>query len=167
MAVTIVATAKSTTANSYVTLAEAEAYILGRTGNTTWDAASNDTKNRALVESTNRLETEEYRGSQTTTTQRLQWPRMGLVDKAGNGLDDDTIPRLMKEATYELALALVNGDIEMKDSGLEAFNNVKIGPMDVTPNHARRAGTIPQAVRRLLSDFWLGRSGMNIPIVRG
>jgi len=167
MAVTIVATAKSTTANSYVTLAEAEAYITGRTGNATWDAASTDTKNRALVESTNRLEQEEYDGVQTTTTQRLQWPRDGLVDKAGNGYDKDVIPRPVKEATHEMALALVNGDLELKDTGLEGYKNIKIGPMDVTPNNSRRAGTLPTAVKRLLSYLRLGSSDMNVHTVRG
>ena len=48
MALTIIATAKATNANSYVTLAEADAYLEGRLAVTNWDAASDDSKNRAL-----------------------------------------------------------------------------------------------------------------------
>ncbi len=57
MAVTVIATAKSSSANSYVTLAETDTYFEGRLDVTSWTgAATDDIKNRAIVMATGRLE---------------------------------------------------------------------------------------------------------------
>jgi hypothetical protein len=171
MAVSIDATAKGANANSYVTLAEAETYMEGRLDNATWDGESNDNKNRALVMGTNvmgtnRLEQEEYEGVPTTSTQRLKWPRMGLLDDDGYSYDEDTVIRPIKEALYELALALINGELDLKDTGLEGFENVAVGPLNVTPRASRRAGHLPQQVIRLLRDLWIPHGGISVPVVR-
>jgi hypothetical protein len=128
MAVTVVATAKATNANSYVSVADADTYFEGRLNASGWESsATADEKNRAVVMATNRLEQEEYHGTPTSSTQRLLWPRSGLSDDDGRSYDQDTIPRPVEEATYELALALLNGETELKDTGLEGFNRAKVG----------------------------------------
>ena len=166
MAVTIVATAKSASANSYVTLAEAEAYFVGRSGTTSWDNETTDNKNRALVTATNRLEQVDYHGTPTDSSQRLKWPRVGTYDLDGRYHDQDTIPRPIQEATYEVALALVNGDLELKDSGLEGFRSTKVGPLAVEPYHGYEAGSLPRQVRRLLQGLMVGMSGLTVRVSR-
>ena len=52
MAATINATLKSATANSYVTLAEADAYFETVPSSTNWDDKTDDQKNRALISAT-------------------------------------------------------------------------------------------------------------------
>ena len=58
MALAIVATAKATNANSFVTLAEAETYMESRLAVTNWDlaATTDDMKNRALRMATDQLD---------------------------------------------------------------------------------------------------------------
>jgi hypothetical protein len=81
MAITIVATAGSATANSYLTLTDANAIIEGLVEDddvTAWSSATDDQKNRALYTSTIRIDRERFLGARATDTQALQWPRTGV-----------------------------------------------------------------------------------------
>src|SRR3990167_1592520 len=168
MALTLVATAQATNANSYATVAEAEAYFDGRANATTFTAAASATMALWLVMATSRLEQERYVGTPTSSTQRLQWPRSGVRDVTGNGLDYDSsaVPRLMKEAEYELALAIGNDTALLEDTGLEGFENVAVGPLDITPRAGRRGGDLPAQVVRLLRDLRDSAIGQ-LHVVRG
>jgi len=161
------ATAKGTSSNSYVTNAEAETYFADRSGVADWVAATSAEEDDSLVTATGVLDLEEYDGFPTTTTQRLQWPRSGIVNRVHQTVDSDVIYRAVKEATFELALAIIKGEFSLSDTGLEGFRNVKVGPLDVTPNHGRRAVTLPEIVVRLLDGVRLGASGINVPARRG
>jgi hypothetical protein len=81
MAITIVATPNAANANSYLTLADAQAIIDGFVQDadvTAWATATTDQKNRALFTATQRLDRERYLGARATDTQSLQWPRTGV-----------------------------------------------------------------------------------------
>jgi len=166
MAVTVIATAKSATANSYVTLAESDTYFEGRLDVTEWTSVTDDEKNRAIVMATGRLEQEDYWGSVTDIDQALKWPRNGLTDEDGRLIDDDTIPSRIKNACQELALELLGGGVALIDTGLEGFINVKVGSLDVTPRVSRIAGTLPANVRRLLSIWHTAASDLTVHITR-
>ena len=81
MPIAINATAGDASANSYLTLADAQAIIDGFTAHadvTAWASATTDQKNRALVSATQRLDRERFLGARATDTQALQWPRTGV-----------------------------------------------------------------------------------------
>lgn len=115
MAVTIVATAGSATANSFVTLAEALAYTEGRLNASAFNT-NTDSQNRALVEAARELDRLTWRGYRADATQALSWPRTGVVDidapiDATPGVwtgqpeyDEDEIPDRVKNAQIELAV---------------------------------------------------------------
>jgi hypothetical protein len=106
MAVVIVATVGGSTSNSYVTLAEAESYMEARLNAALWDAASDDTKNRALVESTRELDVLDWDGWRTDDVQALSWPREWVVDPDdpnGDYFASNVIPQRVKDACMELA----------------------------------------------------------------
>lgn len=161
MALTIVATAKSSTANSFVTLAEAESYFEGRLATTTWDlaATTDDLKSRALKMATDQLELYEYAGSRTTQAQRLQWPRYGVSDYDGWNYDQDTIPRPIQEATYELALALTDGSFSVAPDQLSQFEQVKVGSLDIKPRGSYTAAVLPDHISRLIAHLLVGGGG--------
>lgn len=168
MALTIVATAKSSTANSYVTLAEAEAYMVGRLAVTNWDAATDDEKNRSLKMATDELEKYEYKGIRTTQAQRLQWPRYDVLDRDGWAYDQDTVPRPIKEATYELALALTDGTYEIVPNQLAQFERVRVGSLDISPRDSYQAAPLPDPIRRLIAPLLLsGGGGLQTSTERG
>jgi hypothetical protein len=136
------------TSNSYVSRTEANLYFTDRLNTEAWDAASNDVKDNALVMGTLRMDQEDYVGVRASATQNLKWPRFGVyVD--GIYQDSAAIPRQVKEATYEMALALMKDVTYFEDTGLEPYSNIKLGAMDVTPR-IRASGVLPASVERLL-----------------
>ena len=78
MAISIVATVGSASANSYVTLTQAQAFIDGLTESedvVAWGNSTDDQKNRALFSSTQRIDREKFLGARVADTQALEWPR--------------------------------------------------------------------------------------------
>jgi hypothetical protein len=107
VAATIVATLKSATANSYVTLAEANTYFETVPDSTTWDNKTDDQKNRALISATRWIDSQQYYGDRCDEDQALKWPRNNYeVDNVE--LACTAIPKDIKYAQYELARALAN-----------------------------------------------------------
>ena len=152
MAITIVATVGSATANSYLTLADANAIIEGLVEDddvTAWSSSTDDQKNRALYTSTLRIDRERFLGARVTDTQALQWPRTGVrkpdtyINTYAVGFPfrittdyftDTEIPDQVKKAQAILAVYLNNNRDGLGLSGLEDFQNVQVGSVNVTPN---------------------------------
>lgn len=112
MAVVIVATVGSASANSFVTLAQAQTYVDGRLNIDLWTAATTDSQNRALVEATRELCNRDYIGRRVDSTQVLEWPRWYAVnpDAPIGGVtyySTTIIPDRIKDATCELALQFI------------------------------------------------------------
>lgn len=162
---TLVATPKGETSNSYVTRAAAQTYFDGRFDVTAWENASDANKDRSLIMATARLEQEEYVGFRTLQEQALKWPRIGTYDDDGYHYDDDVVPEPIQQATFELALALLDGSVTLAPTGLEGFKHVQVDVLQVTPLHARRSGTLPDQVLRLLRGLRVG-TGSTVRTVR-
>jgi hypothetical protein len=118
VAVTIVATVGSASANSYVSQADATTALEGRLNSSAWTDATSDVKNRALVEAQAELQVLEWKGSRTDATQALAWPRQYVEDPDAPAdadldeapfptFDDDEIPTRVKQAQIELAFQFV------------------------------------------------------------
>ena len=112
MAVVIVATVGSASANSFITLAEADTYAEGRLNASTWDAATDDNQNRALVEATRLLSALTWEGTRVDTTQALSWPRSWAMNPdvtwfAWAYYATSAIPQRVKDATAELAIQFI------------------------------------------------------------
>ena len=75
MAATITATLSSASANSYVTLAEANTYFETVPDSTTWDDKTVDQKNRALIAATRWIDTFVFYGDRCDNGQALKFPR--------------------------------------------------------------------------------------------
>ena len=185
MAITIVATVGSATANSYVTLAEADSFVEGLTQSddvVAWGNSTDDEKNRALFSATRRIDRERFLGAKASDTQARQWPRSGVrvPDQYTNlyGLSfpnriladyytDTEIPPEVQDAQIELAVYLNNNKDGIGLSGLEDFNAVSIGNINVTPNFYGRTGVdrIPPIVDQYLKGLRIGGSA-NLSIKR-
>lgn len=160
-------------ANSYVTEAEADTYFGGRLNAGAWTSGG-ASRVPALIQAARRLDQETYRGCPVKPrigaageTQALQWPRYGVTDEGGRTYLTTAVPQVLKDAQCELALAyLVGGTSDaFADSGLEAFEKVKIGPLEVTPRATRAAGELPEVVQRLLRHV-LANTRHSVRLVR-
>ena len=148
-------------ANSYVTQAAASSYFTNRLDVAEWTAASSSDKDAALMMATARLEAESYVGYKTSFTQRLSWPRFSTYDRDDMLYASDAIPLVIQQATFELALALLREPTLLGDTGLEGFQNVKLGSLDVTPRNLA-ASQLPAFVKQLIQPVRASGSGTHV-----
>ena len=181
MAITIDATVGGASANSYLTLADAQALIDGMVENddvTAWASATDDQKNRALYSATQRLDRERFLGARATDTQALQWPRTGVrkpdtyINTYAVGFPfrittdyftDTEIPDQIKQAQVVLAVYLNNNKDGMGLSGLEDYKSVSIGSLSVTTAGASSMATgadrVPPIFERYLTGLRISGPG--------
>ena len=176
MAATIDATIKGANANSYVTLAEADAYFETVPSSTQWDNKQDDKKNRALISATRWIDSFVFYGDRCDNGQALKFPRNNYkVDDVE--LACTTIPNNIKYAQYELARLLANDTDAMTGvSGTEGnISEVKLGDIQVKYNsQSQGVGTTnnvldkyPQ-LQSYLGAYILGGSGSyQTRVVRG
>ena len=185
MAVSIDATAGGASANSYMTLAEADTFVeamISSSDVSKWTTGNDDSRNRALTAAAQRLDRERFLGARATDTQALQWPRTGVrkpdtyVNTYATGFPfrisddyftDTEIPDQVKRAQIEMAVYLKNNVDGISLSGLEDFKNVKIGDLDVTPDKTGAVGAdrVPPMFERYLTGLRISGPG-NIAIKR-
>ena len=135
MAATIDATIKGANANSYVTLAEANAYFETVPDSSTWTNKTDDQKNRSLISATRWIDSFVFLGDRCDDGQALKFPRNNYqVD--GVELSCTLIPNNIKYAQYELARALANdtGAITGTTGKDGNFSEVKLGDIQVKYN---------------------------------
>lgn len=122
-------------ANSYLSVADADSYHTDHSASSTWAAASQAVKEKAIRLATQYLDARfdgHWRGCKMSSTQSLAWPRGQAVDNEDFAYDSDTLPRRLKDVTAELALRVVTGDTLFADQSKAArvaSNSVTIGPI--------------------------------------
>lgn len=93
-------------AESYISAADADAYIQAHGGSTEWDDASADERDEALRLATQFIDNEyrgRWKGIRKKREQALAWPRYNVLDEDGYAISSDTIPKALKDATSEMA----------------------------------------------------------------
>lgn len=163
-------------ANSYTSVATADAYFTLR-GNTTWSGASTSAKQIALVEASKYI-TDTYganwRGSVTSTTQALDWPRGGVIDGDTQiQYDSDVIPTRLNEATSELAVRRIAGTDLRPDMDASAdsvsSSTVSVGGVSISETFAGVQSGAPRFLvveHRLRSLVAAGMGGSMVRVIR-
>ena len=148
------------TANSYISLADADTYHSDR-GNATWAAAASDAiRNAALIKATQWLDGQ-YRsrwvGFRKTDDQALDWPRYDAYDSDGYYLDSDSIPTRITYAQAEAALAIVDG-IELSPSLKRGgrIKRKKTGPLETEYFDGAPSRTVLTVVSDLVKGYVSG-----------
>ena len=102
------------TANSYVSLADADSYVSDYIRNSsTWTSLSDAVKKGYLVEATQSIDLiwgERFIGMKLTQTQALGWPRNVGYDSDGFSVGSDEVPSRVAHATVEMAWRHLNDD---------------------------------------------------------
>lgn len=153
------ATVSGAAANSYVTLAEANAYFATRVGGEAWSELDETDAENALITATAQLEMRKYVGGKTTSTQALKWPRWGIEDEDAISYASDAIPARVKQACFELALYLAVNPGVSGATGLEGFKSIELDQgtsFQFAVGGGSSAGTIPSQAMVLINDFLLG-----------
>lgn len=172
MAITIVATPGSATANSYLTVAEDLAYQETRLFASTMPA-SGETQKAALVMATRLLDALLSRASEsvdalsgkdiilgwtgqaTDGVQALCWPRTGMYTRNGYEIASNVIPQALKEAVSEFAHQLTLGDKNLdNDVIVQGITSLKAGPVELGFKDLIEPKVIPDAVLNLMPPTW-------------
>ncbi len=155
------ATAGAATANSYASVAEADAYLAVRGDTSTWTALTTGAKESKLQWAAIYLDTLTFKGTRSTSTQALQWPRIGVVDR--DGFDVDGIPQALKNAQAEMAFQLIANDWTQ---GLGPVSNetLSVGSISLGRESHR---PFPAPVLALLRPFLASVPGASGRLVRG
>lgn len=131
MALILIHTAGDASANTYVSLADAESYFESRLHKDAWDNAETADKNAALVWATRLLDSQmDWVGNVVTTTQALRWPRSGVVTEEGLNVDSSTIPQFLKNAVCEMALLLLSTD-RTAENPMDKMSKIRVGPVEI------------------------------------
>ena len=176
MAATIIATLKSETANSYVTLSEANDYFDTSPDSSTWTNKTDDQKKRALISATRWIDTLVFYGDRCDDSQALKFPRNNYeVDDVV--LACTAVPNNIKYAQYELARALANDtDAITGNTGTAGVpSEVKIGDLEVKYNEkSQSTGTVNNVfdvypwIQSYLGAYCSGGSGSyQVRVMRG
>ena len=150
------ATVGSPDANSYVTVSEAASYFSNRTHSEAWGEF--DAQAAALCTASQMLDWYfKWKGTKTSTTQAMKWPRTDAVRSDGTEIADDEIPPELKVAVYELALSSLDDDLTANNP-LAGIDQVKAGTLMVKASVGGVDSTvqeaIPDKVRNILSDLY-------------
>jgi hypothetical protein len=176
MSIVLVTTPGLSTANSYVTVAEADAYHETRLHSNDW-LVSGEVKAAALVMATRLLDAyyswtgdpltqpqlpylpagayRAWTGNATSATQSLSWPRVGMLTRNGFPLPSDAIPQELKDATSEFARQLIVADRTLDLSAdVQGIKSVKAGPVTIAFKDMMELKVIPNVVHTLLVPSW-------------
>lgn len=171
MACDIVKTAGAADADSYADISDGDAYHAAHTAYDTWDGYSDEQQCRALKMATRLLDQWfVWHGDVAYSGQALLWPRDGVIGPNGYEEDSSAIPRLIVEATCELARQLIMAD-RTADSDMEAqkLTRVKAGAVEVEFKGTAVAKPIPDAVAIMVApyvDYTRGRSSGAVTVQR-
>lgn len=178
MAFVFDSTAGSPTANSYLSVEDADALAAGLINGSDWLSLTEQQKQALLVQATTRLDAEVYGGVPTTTVntsvtphQALQWPRNWIIDNNHGGsthLDPTKIPAALEKATFYQAMHYYNEFMDnptVSRQDMDRLTALSIGPI-VMSIQKRAEERLPDMVKRLLvsigSNAWDGAAPIKL-----
>jgi DnaT-like ssDNA binding protein len=177
MPVTIIATPGASDANSFCTLAEANAYFDTRLPLDPPWVTSGDTSARLLIMATRILcsmvvarktirydsrgvpyyyTSRAWTGTIDSDTQALAWGRKGMFDRYSRPMTDGIIPQDLKDAESELAGQLAIADRTLdNDIVTQGITSIKAGSVALTFKDIVEAHVLPDAVINLMPPSWM------------
>lgn len=174
--------------NTYLTLAQADTYFDNRPGSTGWYGVTSDNKERALLTAVTLLdEARIWIGAPVREDQPLAWPRVairpserrarrlirtgfetltgatgGLYDARSRFWASNVIPKPIKDAQCEIALALLDADYNLapNEASIKSFSADGLSVEFDTP---QKRTELPVLVSRLLAPMSMG----GVELLRG
>lgn len=169
-------------ANSYADAVDGEDYHEAHLYNSAWTGASAATKEAALVMATRLIDgSYQFNGYRASDTQALQWPRQHCPDPdkltsawsaqfgiARPEFDSDKIPKILVDATCEVARELIKADSTDAVEG-EGISRLSIADaISIQFDKKDKQPTISRTAQLFLNKLgnYLPRSGGMTKLVR-
>ena len=155
------------TATSYVSVEDADDIItMNIHADVAWTALANSAKEKLLSWASLYLDARtRWFGVKATETSALRWPRSGVVDRDGEVLADDAIPRQLEIATAEMARYLSNEDpTAARDQ--DALTRIKADVIELEFVEGYRLPRVPENMSYLIKGLGSISSGGGINFKR-
>ena len=178
--VPIIETPGDPSANTYATIQEANDYFASRLPLPVPWLASGDAEGQALLMAARYIDAmasaltifvppsttggsrgyyrtrPQWTGAAATATQRMAWPRIGMLDRNNNPIDSTIIPLDLKQAQAEFAGQLKGSDTTLNNDTInQGITSVKAGSVSVSFKDQIMPRVWPDAVWNLLVPSWL------------
>lgn len=144
------------TAESYISVADADTYIAAYKGaDALWDAATEADKEIAARQATQYIDgLYNWKGVVLTSTQALDWPREGVYDE--RDLLVEGIPTNLENATAEVMFLVINGETLVTNvDRSKQTTREKVDVIEVEYEAGATQQTSYPTVSRLLSGYTL------------
>lgn len=138
--------------NSYVNVAEANAYFDNTIDAEGWTSATDSVKEKALMTATRMLDEESWTGIALSENQPLAFPRDGSYLDPKLGMEvtlSDSVPSRILNATIELARHLIINDNLLDETG--SVLDLKVG--DITLRQISASPKIPRRIKSQISPL--------------
>ena len=164
------ATLGASDANSYVTRAEADAYMANRAFvSARWAAFTASVKEQFLITASQMIDWYlSWKGDKAEETQSMEWPRLDAIRKSGYEILETELPSEVKVAVYEMAISLFDAD-RTEDDPLAGIGQLKVSSLMIKagpeyPNQTTKK-VIPEKVKKILKDLITSYGGI-YPLLR-
>ncbi len=149
-------------ANSYISLADANAYFASRPRSEAWVKLSDDEKKAMLVHTTRILD-----GSMSWWGEPLQKSQALVFPRKPDIYDSAAVPRTVPMALCELAVTLNARDITAEPTK-SGFSEIEVGPIKLKEaGEYERPATISKFVSDLLAAYGTPRGkNRSVPLTR-
>lgn len=142
--------------DSYISVADADAYFENQLFSDAWTNATTDTKEKALKMATAKIDMQPLKGRKSVETQTLQFPRMLYSDHAGMWWADAEVPQIVKNATCEEAQAILTTQESANKRGqlqAQGVSSFKVGSASETFTGRYDNGLLSATAKRLLAPY--------------
>lgn len=140
--------------NSFVSIDDADVYFETRIDSKSWDDASDELKEDALVTATQIVDDHPWIGSAVSSSQALAWPRKNATyydDRMGQEikLSESVTPDSVKVAVYEQSLHLLNNE-DLLAGTVQTFESISVGSISISDsnNDVVRTSIKPNSVMK-------------------
>jgi len=158
-------------AESFMSVVEATAYHLANGNKAAWsEVAGEPAKEAMLRQATTYIQNRYFAlwcGYPVQTTQKLDWPRTGVLFRNGSFVSSTSVPSEVKAACAELALRAASAPLT--PDGAPTVTYEKVGPIEVKYEPFTAPANPYAAIDALLAPFLKAglQSGINAGLVRG
>lgn len=141
-------------ADSYISLATADAYWTEHGSPTSWTDATDAEKEAALRYATQWVDGKfSWKGNVKDNEQVLDWPRYNVYDDEGRLVSADSIPEKVQEATAEMANNHIDAAVNVALARGGATTRETVGPITVEYLDWANPETDYPYVKRLLQPY--------------
>lgn len=171
MALVVETGSGSSTAESYISVADTDTYFSTMRGDSSeyasdWTAATTAVKEACLRWATRLVDKYwVWDGEKSTTTQKLRWPRSYVLDDEGDEIEGDEIPDDLKWSVAEQARALLVDATRVDDQEI-GLTSLGVGNIQLAFDKYDRIGALHPQAKSYLGSFGTPKSRTSREVVR-